>query len=106
MNHSNESFIRPITSMRRQTPKMDPRFSTVRPAIVFLIPNMLIFLESGGLGESSSALKILILGYGKKSDFRGGTPNLCIKARAKETNGTKFVQIPCLLGKLCISGRS
>ncbi len=41
---------------------------------------MLIFLESGGPGESSPALKILILGYGKKSNFRGGTPNLCIKS--------------------------
>ncbi len=41
---------------------------------------MLIFLESGGLGEASPALKILILGYGKTSNFPGGTPNVCIKS--------------------------
>ncbi len=48
---------------------------TTRPAIVFLIPNMLIFLESGGGGgleESSPASEVLILGYGKKANFRGG----------------------------------
>ncbi len=39
---------------------------------------MLIFLESGGLGEHRATFKFLVLGYGKKSDFRGGTPNLCI----------------------------
>ncbi len=66
---------------------------------MFLTPNLLIILESGGLGESNPALKILIPGYGKKSNFRGGTSNLCIKsessqvgtARAKESNGTKCV---------------
>ncbi len=46
--------------------KMDPPFSTMLPAIVFLNPNMLIFLESGGLGEPSPASEFLISGYGKK----------------------------------------
>ncbi len=65
---------------------MDPRFSTVRTAIVFLIPNMLIFLESGGPGQHFTAKLFLILGYGKKSDFRGGTPNLCIKSSMVKVN--------------------
>ncbi len=63
---------------------------------------MLIFLESGGLGEHRPTFTFLILGYGKKLDFRGGTPNLGIKSvrgqvgttmfrSAKESNGTKFV---------------
>ncbi len=34
---------------------------------------MLIFLQSAELGEPSPALKILIPGYSKKSNFRGGT---------------------------------
>ncbi len=64
-----------------------PRFSTIRPAIVLLIPNMLIFLESEVLGESSPASEFLILGYGKKSNFRGGTPNLSINSE-RGTVGT------------------
>ncbi len=69
---------------------MDPRFSTVRLAIVFSIPNILIFLGSGGRGESSPALKILIPGYGKKSYFRGGTPSLCIKSESGQVGTTMF----------------
>ncbi len=41
---------------------------------------MLKFLESEGPEESSHASEFLILGYGKKSNFRGGTPNLSIKS--------------------------
>ncbi len=41
---------------------------------------MLIFLKSGWLEKSSPALEFLILGYGKKSNFSGGTPNLITKS--------------------------
>ncbi len=41
---------------------------------------MLIFLESVGLGQTSPVSEFLILGYDKKSNFRGGTPNMCIKS--------------------------
>ncbi len=43
-----------------------------------LTPNMLIFLKSGYPGESTPEPEFLILGYGKKSNFRDGTPNLGI----------------------------
>ncbi len=66
------------------------RFSTIGPAIVFLIPSIRIFLESGGLGESSPVLKIFILGYGKKSNFRGRTPNLCIKSERGQEGTLMF----------------
>ncbi len=95
-NFHNSTYVRKsfVSALRqakhRKKPKMDPRFLTVRPAIVFLILNMLIFLESGGLGQTSPASEFLILGYGKMSDFRGGTPNLCIKSERGNVCTTMF----------------
>ncbi len=43
-------------------------------------PNMLILLKSKWLGEHSPIFTFLILVYGKKSNFRAGTPNLSIKS--------------------------
>ncbi len=46
-----------------------------------LLPKILIFLKSGWPGEHNSpASAFLISGYGKKSNFRGGTSNLSIKS--------------------------
>ncbi len=51
---------------------------------------MLIFLESEGLGESSPASEFLILGYGRKSNFRGGTPNMSIKSERGKVGTIMF----------------
>ncbi len=59
-----------------KSPSPTPAFRSYDP-IAFLIPNILIFLKSGCLGEHSPHRTFL--GYGKKSNFRAGTPNLSIK---------------------------
>ncbi len=71
-----KSFVSALRILKSSIlPKIDPRFSTVRPAIVFLPPTCLynVFLKSGWPVESNPASGFLILGYlyGKKSDFRG-----------------------------------
>ncbi len=51
-----KSFVIALRQAKhRKKPKTGPRFSTVRPAIVFLIPNMLIFFGIRGLGQASPA---------------------------------------------------
>ncbi len=74
----------------RPNTKNGPPFFDRSTRNCVLIPNMLIFLESGELGESSSVLKILILVYGKKSNFRGGTQSLCIKSERTQVGTIMF----------------
>ncbi len=45
------------------------------------------FLKSGWLGEHSPAPIFLIFGYGKKSNFRGGTPNLSMTSKTEQDGG-------------------
>ncbi len=80
-------YDRPNTE---KSPKSTSVFRSYKPAIVFLIPNMLIFLESWGLGQTSPASEFLILGYGKKSNLRGGTSNLSIKSKRSKIGTIMF----------------
>ncbi len=61
-----------VYNVKQSKPKPKPWFFDLQSPITFLPPDMRIFLETGGLGESSPASEFLILGYGKKWNFRGG----------------------------------